>query len=143
MGNFKIKEVFLVDDDAIVRMVASKILKSIGFDKKISQFENGSLAILEIKNRITQHAIGPDSDPVLLLLDINMPIMDAWEFLSEYSLLDEEIKKHFSVVIITSSIDIHDRQMAFSYADVKDYITKPISGTYVLDFLCRNGLYEE
>lgn len=143
MGNFKIKEVFLVDDDAIVRMVASKILKSIGFDKKISQFENGSLAILEIKSRISQHAIGSDSDPVLLLLDINMPIMDAWEFLTEYSQLDEEIKKHFSIVIITSSIDIHDRQMAFSYPDVKDYITKPISGTYVLDFLSRNGLYEE
>ena len=40
MGIFKIGEVFLVDDDALVKMVASKILKSIGFDQTISQFEN-------------------------------------------------------------------------------------------------------
>ncbi|WP_332912745.1 hypothetical protein [Algoriphagus boritolerans] len=45
MSLFKVKEVYLVDDDAIVRMVASRILRSIEFKNTISAFENGKLAI--------------------------------------------------------------------------------------------------
>lgn len=143
MGAFKIGEVFLIDDDAIVKMVASKILRSIGFDKKISSFDNGLLAIQEIKHRISSKELDGLAEPVLILLDINMPVMDAWGFLNEFTQLDTGVKKHFLLSIITSSIDSQDRQMAFSYQDVKDYITKPISGKHVTDFLTKHGLYEE
>lgn len=143
MGTFKIREVFLIDDDAIVKMVASKILKSIGYDKKISPFENGLAAIQEIKHRITNHDLEGLAEPTLILLDINMPVMDAWGFLDEFTQLDQSAKDHFLISIITSSIDSQDRQMAFSYPDVKDYITKPISGKHVTDFLTKHGLYEE
>lgn len=143
MGVFKIGEVFLVDDDDIVKMVASKILKSIGFENTISQFDNGKTALAEIRKRIADQTLYPSSAPVLLLLDINMPIMDAWGFLEEFTKLDQEIKNHFLISIITSSIDSNDRNMAFSYPDVKDYITKPLSGKHVIDFLSKHKLYEE
>lgn len=143
MGAFKIGEVFLIDDDAIVKMVASKILRSVGYYKTISPFDNGLTAIQEIKNRITNQSLEGLPEPVLILLDINMPVMDAWGFLNEFTQLDLSVKKHFLISIITSSIDSQDRQMAFSYPDVKDYITKPISGKHVTDFLTKHGLYEE
>lgn len=143
MGIFRIGEVFLVDDDAIVKMVASKILKNIGFENTISQFENGKTALLEIKERISTQTLLTGTDPILLLLDINMPVMDAWEFLDEFSQLDQEVKDHFLISIITSSIDSSDQKKAYSYPDVKDFITKPLSGKHVTDFLSRHGLYKD
>ncbi|WP_026969065.1 response regulator [Algoriphagus terrigena] len=141
MGTFRIQEVFLVDDDAIVRMVATKILKSIDFNNAISSFENGELAIEEITGRFAERKYSGD-EKVLLLLDINMPILDAWGFLDEFTELSPDIKKHFLIAIITSSIDTNDRIKAFSYPEVLDYITKPLSAKHLTDFLTRHGLFE-
>lgn len=143
MGNFKISEVMFVDDDAIVRLVGSKILKSIHFDKKISQFENGKVAIDEIQDRVASNRISENEGPTLILLDINMPTMDAWGFLDAFQMIEENSKKHFLISIITSSIDSADRTRAFLYPDVLDYIQKPLSGKHVIDFLVRHDLYEE
>ena len=140
MGRFRIQEVILVDDDAIVRMVATKILKSVDFDGTISSFENGQLAIDEIHKRINSDE--PKIKRSLLLLDINMPELDAWGFLNEFTQLDQDIKKHFFIAIITSSIDTNDRINAFSYPDVLDYITKPLSVKHLMDFLSKHQLFE-
>jgi CheY-like chemotaxis protein len=142
MSKFKISEIFFIDDDAIVRLVGRKILNSIEFDKAFSPFENGKKAIEEIHQRIAQNHFQPTLEPVLVLLDINMPVMDGWGFLDAFSLLDEEIKTHFKISIITSSIDSSDRDKAFSYPEVLDYISKPLSGKHVTDFLTRHQLYE-
>lgn len=141
MGRFHIKEVVLVDDDPIVRMVATKILKVIDFSGLISEFENGQLAIDELLRRSNSGT--PIVDRSLLLLDINMPGMDAWGFLDRFTQLDKETKKHFFVAIITSSVNTNDRTKAFSYPDVRDYINKPLSGERLTDFLAKHHLLEE
>ncbi|MBC6367857.1 response regulator [Algoriphagus sp. AK58] len=142
MSLFKISEIFFIDDDAIVRMVGKKILKSIEFTKEVSQFENGKDAIEEIFSRIQQNKIKLTSEPILVLLDINMPIMDGWDFLDEFCKLENSVKEKFLISIITSSIDTSDKEKAFSYPEVLDYISKPLSGKHVTDFLSRHGLYE-
>ncbi len=141
MGYFRIREVFLVDDDAIVRMVAIKILKSIDFNSAISSFENGQAAIDEIKRRVETQEILSLDEPILLLLDINMPMLDAWGFLDEFSELSAEVRRNFLIAIITSSIDTNDKIKAFSYEDVLDYITKPLSAQHLTDFLSKHQLY--
>lgn len=140
MGNFQVREVFLIDDDPIVRMVALKILKSIGFDQAISSYENGQMAIDEIHERMANRKLDPADRPILALLDINMPELDAWGFLDAFSFLPTEIKGQFLIAIITSSIDAKDRNKAFSYPEIIDYITKPLSAKYLLDFLEKHGL---
>jgi CheY-like chemotaxis protein len=143
MGSFKIREVYLVDDDAIVRMVASKILRGIEFKNTISVFENGQLAINEITKKAQNNEFEDSGEQILLLLDINMPVMDAWGFLDEFSKLDPKIKSMFLISIITSSIDSNDRTRAFSYPEVLDYITKPLSGKHITDFLIKHKLYSD
>jgi CheY-like chemotaxis protein len=143
MSLFKVKEVYLVDDDAIIRMVASKILKSIEFKNPISGFENGQIALDEISKKIAANEFKFTDEKILLLLDINMPIMDSWAFLDEFKKFNQEIKKHFLISIITSSIDTSDKIKAFSYAEVSDYITKPLTGKHILEFLTKHNLYEE
>lgn len=143
MGIFKFKEVYLVDDDAIVRLVASKIFKNINFQNPIHSFENGKLALEEIERKVVANELDSSREKILLMLDINMPIMDAWAFLDEFMKFDEEIKNHFLITIITSSIDSSDNMKAFSYFEVSDYITKPLSGKHILDFLKKHNLYED
>ncbi len=143
MGKFKISEIMFVDDDAIVRLVGSKILKSIQFDREISHFENGKQAIDHITKRFNEQNLPEADRPIMILLDINMPEMDAWGFLDEFQDFDYEFKKHFLISIITSSIDSSDKTRAFLYPDVLDYIQKPLSGKHVIDFLSRHHLYSE
>lgn len=143
MSLFKVKEVYLVDDDAIIRMVASKILKSIEFKNPIYGFENGQIALDEISKKIAANEFEFTDEKILLLLDINMPIMDSWAFLDKFKKFNQEIKEHFIISIITSSIDTSDKEKAFSYPEVSDYITKPLTGKHILDFLAKHNLYEE
>ena len=143
MSSFKIKEVYLVDDDAIVRMVAGKILKNIEFKNPITGFENGKSAIDLIAQREVNNEYEYTGEQILLLLDINMPVMDAWSFLDEFQKFDSEIKSYFLISIITSSIDTSDKTRAFSYPEVSDYITKPLTGKHILEFLKKHNLYEE
>lgn len=142
MSLFKIDEILFVDDDAIVRMVGKKILNSIEFNKTITQFDNGQSALDDIVRRVDQNKFDQLKEPILILLDINMPILDAWGFMDEFSKLDQKIKKHFLIAIITSSIDNSDREKAFSYPEVMDYISKPLSVKHVTDFLSKHQLYE-
>lgn len=143
MGKFKISEIMFVDDDAIVRLVGSKILKSIQFDREISHFENGKQAIDHIAKRFNEQNLPEADRPIMILLDINMPEMDAWGFLDEFQNFDYEFRRHFLISIITSSIDSSDKTRAFLYPDVLDYIQKPLSGKHVIDFLSRHHLYSE
>ncbi|MFC3414456.1 response regulator [Algoriphagus hitonicola] len=140
---YKLSEIIFVDDDAIVKMVGIKILKNIGYDGPISQFGNGQEAIEELKSRIEANSIKKLEFPILLLLDINMPVMDAWGFLDEFRQLPDSIRQHFFIAIITSSISPQDKEQAMTYSDVKDYIQKPISPKYMSDFLKEHGLLEE
>lgn len=137
---YKLSEIIFVDDDAIVKMVGIKILKNIGYGGPISQYGNGQEAIDELKARIASDALKGSDLPILLLLDINMPVMDSWGFLDEFEKLPEAVRKHFFIAIITSSISPQDKEQAMTYPDVKDYIQKPISPKYMSDFLKEHGL---
>ncbi|WP_297334953.1 response regulator [Algoriphagus sp.] len=137
---YNLREIIFVDDDAIVKMVGIKILKNIGYEGPISQFGNGQEAIEALKTRIESNLIEESTSPILILLDINMPVSDAWGFLKEFQQLPENIRKHFFIAIITSSISPQDKDQAMTYPDVKDYIQKPISPKYMSDFLKEHGL---
>lgn len=137
---YKLSEIIFVDDDAIVKMVGIKILKNIGYEGPISQYGNGQEAIEELKSRIAANSIKESEFPILLLLDINMPVMDSWGFLDEFEKLPDPIRRHFFIAIITSSISPQDKEQAMSYPDVRDYIQKPISPKYMSDFLKGHGL---
>ncbi len=143
MRQFRIREIYLVDDDAVVRMVVGKIFKNIQFQNPIHNFENGKIAIDEILKKAAEKEFDSVSEKILLLLDINMPVMDSWAFLDQFKDLDEHIKNHFLISIITSSIDSSDKLKASSYVDVSDYITKPLSAAQTIEFLKKHGLYEE
>lgn len=119
-----INEIFLIDDDGLVNFLNQEIIKDAFPEKNVRSFERATDAIDILK----QLAETPNSIlPQLILLDINMPIMDGWEFLEAFIQLPKTIIDDCKVVMHTSSIDPRDVEKAKSFNSVTDYITKPLT----------------
>lgn len=120
----KFNDVFVVDDDKIFHFLIKKLLSSNNIDVSPNFFENGLQAIEGIKLKLDNDENPPD----LILLDINMPVLDGWQFLEEYRLLKEKIKKEVTIYIISSSDNNTDKDKAKHYqTEVKDYFLKPMT----------------
>ena len=120
----KFNDVFVVDDDKIFHFLIKKLLSSNNIDVSPNFFENGLQAIEGIKSKLNKGQNPPD----LILLDINMPVLDGWQFLEEYRLLKERIKKEITIYIISSSDHTTDKDKAkFYQTEVKDYFLKPMT----------------
>lgn len=107
----KFNSICIIDDDPITVFGIRKLLDSIITYNTINTFVNGKIAIDGIKNIIEQN----QEIPEVIFLDINMPIMDGWQFLEEFIALP--IKHKVRINIITSSIDSKDEKNWKLYKD--------------------------
>ena len=126
----KNKLTYIIDDDKLTVKLMGILISKNDFCEEIESFYDAQKAILKLKQNVGNNAILPDA----ILLDLNMPIMDGWQFLDEFISLP--ITKEIQIFIMTSSIDPADIEMATTYKVVKDYIMKPIT-TQKLDVLCK------
>ena len=116
--------VLLVDDDEINNFISIKLIKKALLNTEIMACLNGKFAIDQLLE-IQRH--DPDKLPDYILLDINMPIMNGWEFLDEYTRLNIDPSGKSKVFIISSSVFSNDINNARSYPLVKDFISKPLN----------------
>ena len=126
----KNKLTYIIDDDKLTVKLMSILIAKSKFCEEIQSFNNAQFAIDKLKENWNNSAILPDA----ILLDLNMPVMDGWQFLDEFIQLPKQ--KEISIFIMTSSIDPADIEMAKNYAVIKDYIMKPITANK-LDMLCK------
>src|SRR3970282_656227 len=99
------KTIWVVDDDTIYQIIVNKIIQKSEMFSAISSFKNGKEALDAVNNSINDNEILPD----IILLDINMPIMDGWEFMEEMTLLKPSISKQIIVYVVSSSIAVEDK----------------------------------
>ncbi|MFV8342793.1 response regulator [Flavobacterium sp. XS2P39] len=125
----KNKLTYIIDDDKMSVKLMTILMSKNNFCEDVHPFYNAQTALDKLKQNCTE----TDDLPDAILLDLNMPIMDGWQFLDEFILLP--IKKEISIFIITSSIDPIDIEMAKQHDTIKDYIMKPIT-TEKLNALC-------
>jgi len=118
-----LKSICVIDDDMIYQFAVKLNLKQHQLADNVMTFDNGE----EAKKYFAENAGDPDKLPDVILLDINMPIMDGWDFLEWYKLNKETFARKVPVFMVSSSIDWRDIERAKSYDTVLDYISKPLT----------------
>lgn len=121
----KLNCILLVDDDEPTNFLNRMILQDVDCAENVEVVESGNEALKYLEN-----ATGKDGNsplPELIFLDINMPAMNGWEFLEQYSTLDKQHKANVVIVMLTTSLNPDDREKASSMPDVSGFETKPLN----------------
>ncbi|MEZ2413507.1 two-component system response regulator [Muriicola sp. E247] len=127
----KVKNICIIDDDPIFIYGTKRLIMDANFKGDITVFQNGEEGLSGL---LQIHREGKPMPPIIFL-DLNMPVMNGWEFLEAIHQQAEFNSLNFQIFILSSSIDPKDTERANSYKMVKDFISKPISPDTLHDIL--------
>ncbi len=113
------KSIVVVDDDEIYKIIIGKMIKNNALFEKDYLFTDPREAL--------EFCLKKELIPDVILLDLNMPHIDGWEFLDNLKSKCHEMCTHSDIYIVTSSIFTNDRERAENYKEVKGFISKPIT----------------
>lgn len=122
MSSPQLRSILLVDDDEISNLFNSIFIGKLYLDIEVHVVRNGAEA-LDFLN----HRGNGFPRPALLLLDTRMPVLDGWEFLEAFTVLDKEIKKGLSIVVLTTSHKERERAKGMKDPNIKAILQKPLS----------------
>ncbi len=119
--------VMLIDDNEIDNLINQKMIEASGLAGHIFTHSGAKSAIEFLKN--VEKMSGGDQKflPDVIFLDIDMPLMDGFQFLEEFEKLSDALKEHCKVIMLTSSINPQDLTKAKRSSHVRKYINKPLT----------------
>ncbi len=117
-------QVLMIDDDVLALQLHHMIIGNNSIQKQFFVTKENGLEAIDYLGQLLE--ADPNSFPKYILLDLNMPEMDGISFLQEFQSRFPEYKDFTEVIILTSSIRKKDKEGAFRYECVKDYIIKPV-----------------
>ena len=121
----------VIDDEPLARLLIEKHLST----------EPEFVLVGACKNTMQAETFLEENEIDLIFLDINMPVMNGWQFLDEYHKIIEQFKKPIYIYMVSSSVDDCDIQRSREYSGVTDYIVKPINKIKYQELIDRLNFY--
>jgi CheY-like chemotaxis protein len=129
-----INTVLLIDDDITINYFHNRIIQKNEMTNSVLISQNGKEGIQSIKEL---NSVCTTNDKTLIFLDLNMPIMNGWEFLEELKNLNDSLQLNYKIFVLSSSINPDDRKKAENNPLVTGYLSKPLSKE-ILDQIKHN-----
>ncbi len=130
----RFKEILLIDDSEIDNFVHETVLQKMGIADTISTATNGQDALDYL---IEAHGNAQKTVPELIFLDINMPVMDGWEFAAA-ARREGVIADSVVVMMLTTSQNPDDRARAEAEGYSQGFLTKPLTAEAVEELLVQH-----
>lgn len=134
-------QILLVDDDDATNFYHRKIINRMQENNIIYEVNNGKEAIAFVEKNIKSTDNNEKSDSILILLDINMPLINGWEFLDYFQNKEPSFQKKCLILILTTSLNPDDEKKAATYSSVKGYLKKPLNLYELQELIQKNGLF--
>ena len=131
----KLKSILLIDDNASSNFLHEVILDHMNCVEHVQTCLDGREGLEFLKTKRDGHYPRPD----LIFVDLNMPVMDGWEFLKEYEQLEEAQKAVAPPILLTSSVNPLHKEKALEEHEIYEYIIKPLTGGTVKEILERGA----
>lgn len=131
------QRIIVVDDDPASLFLAELTLEEANVNGSIHTFDRATKALQFIRDNCINAHSAEEGCPDLILLDLNMPIMDGFEFLEALRELGQQQAIRATVVVLTSSAHRQDQDKAASY-QVRSFLTKPLTVEKITPLLRYN-----
>jgi CheY-like chemotaxis protein len=119
------KTACIIDDDRIYVSLVKKIIERKNLCSKLLIFNDGKQSITYFEALLDDLRI--EDIPEVIFLDLNMPIMDGWEFIERFKKIKNKFNKNIELYVVSSSINPIDINRAKAFNEVNDYIKKPLN----------------
>ena len=129
------KQFFIIDDDDMNNVICKMVISSAIPDASVFTFNQPTEALLHVKEEFNK----PSHEKIIILLDINMPKMNGWQFLEALEESSDLVKERFMIFMATSSVDPEDKEKAKKNPHILDFIEKPVTKGILLE-LSKNYL---
>lgn len=126
MAGKKYRTVMLIDDNEIDNLINQKMIEAASITEYIYT-HTGAKSAIEFLRNMEKIDVADKVLPDVIFLDIDMPLMDGFQFLDEFEKLSTSSKKKCKIVMLTSSINPQDFNRSKKYENVKLYLNKPLS----------------
>ncbi|UMY64334.1 MULTISPECIES: response regulator [unclassified Flavobacterium] len=118
-------KILCVDDDPIALLLSKLVITKSGFANDIVTLANGQEAVVYLQNELQK--TGGKGPKLLILLDLNMPVMDGWEFLQQFTEKLQDAYADTRIILLSSSVDPNDIRKAKDFSMVLDFFPKPLT----------------
>ncbi|WP_133537280.1 response regulator [Tenacibaculum caenipelagi] len=130
----KLHTILLIDDDPATNFLHKLLIEKENCTENIVCMQSAEDALAYLRLKIE----GEYPHPEIIFLDINMPRMNGWDFLEEYEKFDKEQQAKKIIIMLTTSLDPHDREKAESINQINEFQSKPLTSEKLRSILKSN-----
>jgi len=136
MSLFSVKSVLIVDDDEASVFLSKLFIENLELDIDVFSANDGKAALEVLEEKNINPEVGNSFTPCLVVLDINMPVMNGWQFLDAYQKrFPKELQSNIVIAMMTVSEDERDFIRAMNNPFINEYISKPLTDERVLEIM--------